>query len=132
MGESLARRFGGTFEAREGGAMLVAFPPLSGGSRDIQAQIAAAQEAARFGADEPPLTPNLDLSPEARKARAEQMGFTTVAYHGTGSPGFSQFDPSRNRWDNGAIWFTDQPTVANQKAFNWVQREGTTERWNKE
>lgn len=39
---------------------------------------------------------SLDSSPEARKARAEEMGFDTskVWYHGTTKAGFSAFDPS--------------------------------------
>ena len=50
---------------------------------------------------------SLDMSPEARKARAEAMGFDTgrVWYHGTQSV-FAAFDPEKS---GGAIHFTDRP-----------------------
>jgi hypothetical protein len=57
---------------------------------------------------------DLDMSPEARKARAEAMGFDTsrVLYHGTGKH-FDAFDPgTRGNGTKRNIYLTDNPAIA--------------------
>jgi len=67
--------------------------------------------------DERPVTPGLDMSPEARKARAEAMGFDTsrMYYHGTDKT-FSAFDttsePSTYAADQGLVFLTSDPKEA--------------------
>lgn len=65
------------------------------------------------------VTPGLDMSPEARKARAEAMGFDTsrVWYHGTGSGAFDQFQGyvPENEFEEkfrGAVFLSDDPDIA--------------------
>jgi len=66
-----------------------------GGSRfPTQEGLHRAMAAERLGISEIPVAIHqLDRSPAARAARAEEFGFTTDVYHGTRSD-FSEFDPS--------------------------------------
>lgn len=66
------------------------------------------------------LPSDLDMSPEARKARAREMGFDTdnVWLHGTTKPGFDAFDNARLGDATGASntalghFFTNEPDLA--------------------
>jgi hypothetical protein len=69
---------------------------------------------------------DLDMSPEARKQRAEQMGFDTryVWYHGTNKD-FEAFDPSQSGVNTltqdevPAIWAVNRPEIADGYAAGW-------------
>lgn len=66
-----------------------------------------------------PQTPGLDMSQDARLARARAMGFdtSTIYYHGTAYPGFDEFKPQLSRWDDGAVWFTADTETASRIAL---------------
>jgi hypothetical protein len=85
--------------------------------------------------------PNLDMSPEARKARAEAMGFDTskVWYHGTTRGGFDRFDPAKGQSNNGwgGVSVTRNPHVADDytgldggSVLPLYERTGTRFIWN--
>jgi hypothetical protein len=63
----------------------------------------------------------LDMSPEARAARAQEMGYTVDAYHGT-KGNFDSFSPDKvgsnaMNYGEGAYYFTDNPNVASGYAM---------------
>lgn len=67
-----------------------------------------------------------------RLARAREMGFDTdrIWYHGTPTPGFTQFDPGMAGYTQGyalngrpAIWFTDNPQQASYYAGALMRRD---------
>jgi hypothetical protein len=60
---------------------------------------------------------NLPMDKASRMARAKELGFDTEQtwYHGTPET-FDQFDPGRSKWDEGAVWLTDNPNLANEFA----------------
>ena len=72
---------------------------------------------------------DLDPSPEARKARAEAMGFDTskVWYHGTEKGGFSAFDPNSVGSNSGkrsaGFFFTESRT--NAETYSGSKRDAT-------
>ncbi len=73
-------------------------------------------------------SPNLDMSPQARKARAEAMGFDTsqVWHHGT-SGSFDAFDPTLVRYHTVAsTWLTSSKAAASyfSEVANNTFREG--------
>lgn len=65
-------------------------------------------DTAKFGG----VGPELDMSPEARMARARDMGLTTPAYRGS-SGGKGATEPMR---DDAPEWWTDSPDVASRFA----------------
>lgn len=67
-----------------------------------------------FAMGDQPVTPGLDMSPEARKKRAEAMGFDTgrVLYHGS-TKAFDQFSPlSFQGSKQSVIWLTPSQSIA--------------------
>lgn len=72
------------------------------------------------------LRDTLDRSPEARKARAETMGFDTsrIWYHGT-NQAFTEFDIGQSgsntltQNESGAIWLVDAARIADGYARGW-------------
>lgn len=82
------------------------------GAGVMAAPFAAAKHGVSLGTSGGKLAAQaLDMSPEARMARAKEMGFDTDTplYHGAGSP-VEGFEPGRN------AWFTDNPDLASATA----------------
>jgi hypothetical protein len=53
----------------------------------------------------------------------DENGEPLVVYHGT-SEDFTSFDPKEDGGQHDAIWFTDNPDIANFHALKWTTRTG--------
>jgi hypothetical protein len=66
---------------------------------------------------------NGKVNPDSVSKVVDENGEPLVVYHGT-SEDFTAFDPKEDGGQQNAIWFTDNPDIANFHALKWTMRTG--------